>query len=96
MLHFEEKLGKDNATRLLSAYGIERGLDKNLFWTRLNTLAGDLTFSRMSPLTCTNTMFLFPTYLTLRLMLTSPSRIHAFPHKLLRPKAEEATAAELA
>ncbi|KAH9224255.1 Alpha/Beta hydrolase protein [Leptodontidium sp. 2 PMI_412] len=46
VLHFEEKLGKDNATWLLSAYGIERGLDKNLFWTRLNTLAGDLTFSQ--------------------------------------------------
>ncbi|KAG4428509.1 hypothetical protein IFR05_016006 [Cadophora sp. M221] len=46
VLHFEQKLGKSNATRLLSTYGIERGLDKNLFWTRLNTLAGDLTFSQ--------------------------------------------------
>ncbi|KAH7403893.1 Alpha/Beta hydrolase protein, partial [Cadophora sp. MPI-SDFR-AT-0126] len=46
VLHFEQKLGKEKASRMLSAYGIERGMDKNLFWTRLNTLVGDLTFSQ--------------------------------------------------
>jgi hypothetical protein len=46
--YFEQNLGKDNASRVLKAYGIELGLDKNLFWTRLNTLAGDLMFSRTS------------------------------------------------
>ncbi|PVH68239.1 alpha/beta-hydrolase [Cadophora sp. DSE1049] len=44
--YFEKQLGRANATRILSAYRIEPGMDKNLFWTQLNTLAGDLTFSQ--------------------------------------------------
>jgi hypothetical protein len=46
LLHFERNVGQDDANRILAAYGIQRGMDKNLFWTRLSTLAGDLTFSR--------------------------------------------------
>ena len=72
VLYFEQNLGQDNARRILSAYGIERGMDKNLFWARLGTLGGDFAFSRMSQsyrsfsvlykqtyFTATNTLYLF-------------------------------------
>jgi hypothetical protein len=38
----------DGAEKILSACGITRNMDRNLFWTRLNTLVGDFGFSGQS------------------------------------------------
>ncbi|KAF5539494.1 carboxylesterase type B [Fusarium mexicanum] len=43
--HVEDALGAENAKRVLQVYEISRSMDKNLFWTRLCTLCGDVMFS---------------------------------------------------
>ncbi|KAM6520250.1 hypothetical protein FALCPG4_013799 [Fusarium falciforme] len=43
--HAEDTLGAEKAQRVLQAYEISRNMDRNLFWTRLCILCGDVMFS---------------------------------------------------
>jgi hypothetical protein len=45
---FEHNLGRENASKILEAYGITPNMDLNLFWLRSMMLGGDLMLSGIS------------------------------------------------